>query len=274
MIAKVICHAPTRREAAAKLARALQQTRLHGITNNRDFLIETLRCAEFIAGDTTTDFIERVDPPRAREPDAAQVRAAVIAAALTQQHDNRASTRVLRTLPSGWRNSVMPPQQIRLRHGKTEIATSYAAQRNGDFEFTIDGTQALARIDVAEPGRIELIVDGQRQGFRVASHGERIYVDGTQGTIELVRLPRFPEPGAAEFTGGLFAPMPGKVLATEVNVGDHVAEGQLLVILEAMKMEHRITAPVEGAITDLKVAVGDQVANGEMLVVLKPHENP
>jgi len=73
----------------------------------------------------------------------------------------------------------------------------------------------------------------------------------------------------SEFKGGLTAPMPGNVLATHVAEGDTVSEGQLLLILEAMKMEHRITAPINGTVTQLLVAEGDQVANGEMLVLLE-----
>jgi propionyl-CoA carboxylase alpha chain len=63
MIAKVIVHAPTRREAALRLARVLETTRIQGITHNRDFLVAILRTAQFLSGDTTTDFIERVAPP-------------------------------------------------------------------------------------------------------------------------------------------------------------------------------------------------------------------
>jgi 3-methylcrotonyl-CoA carboxylase alpha subunit len=62
--------------------------------------------------------------------------------------------------------------------------------------------------------------------------------------------------------------MPGKVLSTHVAVGDQVEAGQLLIVLEAMKMEHRITAPVAGTVTELRVGEDDQVANGELMVVL------
>ncbi|HWS76579.1 MAG TPA: biotin carboxylase N-terminal domain-containing protein, partial [Quisquiliibacterium sp.] len=68
MIAKVIVKAPTRREAAMHLARALESTRIQGITHNRDFLVSILRTPEFLAGDTTTDFIERVAPAARRDP--------------------------------------------------------------------------------------------------------------------------------------------------------------------------------------------------------------
>ena len=92
------------------------------------------------------------------------------------------------------------------------------------------------------------------------------------GQIELTELPRFPDLDRAGLAGGLTAPMPGNVVATYVSTGDRVEYGQLLLILEGMKMEHRITAPVAGTVTELKVQQGDQVANGELLVVLAGEE--
>ena len=62
--------------------------------------------------------------------------------------------------------------------------------------------------------------------------------------------------------------MPGKILAIEVGEGDSVETGQLLVLMEAMKMEHQIVAAFDGAVTEVRVAVGDQVDNGELLVVI------
>jgi len=64
------------------------------------------------------------------------------------------------------------------------------------------------------------------------------------------------------------APMPGVVVSTEVSLGDAVTKGQLLLVLEAMKMEHRITAPRDGTISELQVVQGEQVANGQLLVRL------
>ena len=66
--------------------------------------------------------------------------------------------------------------------------------------------------------------------------------------------------------------MPGKVTTTHVEEGATVEEGQLLLILEAMKMEHRITAPASGMVKQMRVSVGDQVNNGELLVVLEEVE--
>ena len=83
---------------------------------------------------------------------------------------------------------------------------------------------------------------------------------------------RIPSPCAGSH-GGLAAPMPGKVLSVMVKEGDSVERGQLLLVLEAMKMEHRIDAPWAGTVKTLNVAEGDQVANGAMLVVLEQAES-
>jgi biotin carboxyl carrier protein len=64
--------------------------------------------------------------------------------------------------------------------------------------------------------------------------------------------------------------MPGVASAVRIQVGDHVVAGQVLVVLEAMKMEHHITAPVDGTVTEVHVHAGSQVHNGEVLLVLEP----
>ena len=74
-------------------------------------------------------------------------------------------------------------------------------------------------------------------------------------------------------TGGLAAPMPGTVLAVHVAAGDAVAGGQLLMIVEAMKMEHRITAPHAGVVREVRAQPGDQVAAGDLLAVIDEAES-
>ena len=274
MIAKVIAHAPTRREAAAKLARALEQTALQGLRHNRDFLVATLREPAFLAGDTTTDFIERIDPPRRRELDAQSLSDAVIAATMAAQAAHRANAQVLAAFRSGWRNSMMPPERTKFRHGDDEIAVSYRSQRDGAFKVTLDEDEPrTVAVFGVEGGQVDLEIDGRRLQLAIAGTEDRWLVHGTDFDVDLTELPRLPLPGLLEIKGGLTAPMPGNVLATHVQQGEEVREGQLLLILEAMKMQHRIVAPFDGSVKELHVGEGDQVDNGALLVMLEERGN-
>jgi len=269
MLAKVIVHAPTRREAALRLARALETSRLNGMTSNRDFLVATLRTPEFLAGDTTTDFIERVNPARERELSRQALHDACLCAAFEAQARRRASARVLVHLRSGWRNSVMPPQRVSYQCGEQEIAVSYTSLRDGGFDVDVDGEGYRVSVLNAGSGELDLEIDGRRVQGLADMNGDQWYIHHSDGDVELIELPRFRLPGSGEFEGGLMAPMPGKVLTTHVEQGETVEKGQLLLILEAMKMEHRISAPVSGTVSGLPVSAGDQVANGQLLVVLE-----
>ena len=270
MIAKVIAHAPTRREAAAKLARALEQTALHGLRHNRDFLVATLREAAFLAGDTTTDFIERVDPPRTRDVAGAALADAVVAAVMAAQAVRRANARVLADFRSGWRNSSMPPERVTFQHGDDEVGVEYRSVRDGTFVVNVgeDAPRSVA-VFAANAAAVDVTIDGRRAQFDIAQRDDRWFVHGVNVDVQLIELPRLPPPAALEIKGGLTAPMPGNVLATHVAAGDEVREGQLLLVLEAMKMQHRITAPFDGTVKELPVREGDQVENGALLVLIE-----
>ncbi|MFN3215006.1 MAG: biotin carboxylase N-terminal domain-containing protein [Acidimicrobiales bacterium] len=303
MLAKVISHAPTRTEAAAQLALALERLHIGGVTTNRGFLASTLRNGSFLAGETTTDFIDRVGPGHGVTPDADLLDAA-IAAAMWLQAENRAAAPVLGGLPSGWRNARLPRQQVRLDAGGGRVVTvEYASRRDGGFDVVaaIDpvgdpqssgaaiasGSDAPRLLDVAvhrtEPigsaapgsgsehrggGIIDVEIAGRRRTVQVAHVEDRLVVQGRTGPVEFAVAPRFAPPDAAAAAGGLVAPMPGIVLAVEVAPGAIVTGGQVLAVLEAMKMEHRIEAPGDGVVAQVLVTVGDQVQAGDALFVL------
>ena len=274
MIAKVIVHAPTRREAAARLARILETTQIQGLITNRDFLVTTLRHQSFLAGDTTTDFIERISPARTREVTSDDLAEASIAIAIESQARNHATTKVLKTIPSGWRNTILPFEMINFQHLDKDCHVEYRSRRDGKFRFrTGDSSNEL----IVTPytcgnGLVDIDIDGRRVRYEVDRQGMQWYVHGRSGDLQITELPRYPVSGIDELAGGLTAPMPGAVLATEVNSGDKVSKGDLLLILEAMKMEHRITAPMDGIISELHVATGDQVENGQLLVTLNQED--
>ena len=270
MLAKVIAHGPTREEAALRLALSLERTHLGGMTTNRDFLVAVLRSPEFLAGDTTTDFIERVDPPRERVLDEAERHTALQLAALFVQGENRTQAPVLALLPSGWQNGRMPPQRIAFELRGETFEVAYRSRRDGRFEFldTEGSVVAMARVHALHPGSIDAEIEGLRLHSRITRLADGLVVQLPGGDLALRQLPRFVAPGSGAAGGGLEAPMPGKVIQLLVAVGDRVRAGQTLVVLEAMKMEHPMDAPEDGVVREVFVAVGDQVKSGAPLVSL------
>jgi propionyl-CoA carboxylase alpha chain len=124
------------------------------------------------------------------------------------------------------------------------------------------------RLVSAAPGTVTLDLGGPHYRFEVAVAGEYVFVDSDLGPVRLRALPRFPDPSSLLAPGSLLAPMPGTVIRVEAELGAAVVAGQPLVVLEAMKMEHRIAAPAPGVVTELNVRAGQQVEAGSVLVVI------
>jgi propionyl-CoA carboxylase alpha chain len=268
MLAKVIVHAQTRTEAALRLANTLERLRLHGVTSNRDFLVNVLRHEAFLAGDTSTDFIERHAPALERQVADEEVRTAALAAALAAQQERRAAARVLKTISSGWRNNPSAKQQVRLMHRGDEIVTEYFHVAGGRFSYGINGHAGEARVVRSKDGRIELEIDGVQRSLSVLSDELNHWVHGPTGEVRLTEVPRFPEREREQIAGGYLAPMPGRIVALNVEVGQKVSAGEVLIIVEAMKMEHIIKCAEDGTVTELRVAKDDQVEAGQVLLVV------
>jgi propionyl-CoA carboxylase alpha chain len=264
MLAKVIAHGRTRTEAARTLARALQRAEIHGVTTNRDLLVEILREPEFLAGRTDTGYLTRHDLG-ARAP-GGPIHAA--AAALAAQAGNRAAAPVLGGLPSGWRNVGGIPQRVAYTLGGETLDVSYAFRRSG-LEVAVNGEPLPVRLVDATPETVGLEVRGVRRVYAVHRVDRWSYVDGPDGSAALAEVPRFADPNAVAHAGSLLAPMPGGVVRVLATQGDAVSAGQALVVLEAMKMEHTVTAPVDGVVTEIAVVSGDQVDTGQVLAVVE-----
>ena len=270
MLAKVIAYGPTRADAAGRLARALERLHLGGVVTNRDFLAATLRNPAFLAGDTTTDFIDRIAPPRALSLDDRDMKRVAVAAALWTQAMNRKSVAVLASMPSGWRNSRMPYEHVSFGVGDRVVDVSYQMQR--DRSFVIAGSEPETShhgiVHSWDPESIDIAVDGRRWSARISRHDDTLFVQVPHGTVTLMRHRRFKArgDGSGGGSGGIAAPMPGVVLDVRCAVGDVVSARQVLVVLEAMKMEHHVKASVEGVVAEVRVKPGDQVENGVLLL--------
>jgi propionyl-CoA carboxylase alpha chain len=278
LLAKVIAHAPTRTEAALRLALALSRLRVRGVVTNRDFLVGALRHPEFLAGRATTQFVARTDVASSRRPEPSELALAATAATLSGVACRRAASRVLPTHGVGWHTGVLPPARRQFRFEDQDITVIYQAQRNGTYVLRVEGplfdedpefsAPRIVRVMCWELESLELDVNGVRTTAHVALADQTWWVMTVLGDLALAELPTFPEPEAIEVAGGLLAPMPGRVIAVAIEEGSDIAAGDVLVIIEAMKMEHRITAPRDGRVTHVAVSVGDQVSGGDVVIVI------
>ncbi len=268
MLAKLVAHAPTREQATAVLADALARTRVHGVTTNRDLLVRVLRSEAWRDGAVDTGHLDRADVAELGAPllPAADRPLHLVAAALAGAARRRAEARVLRGLPSGWRNVTSQPQ----RTSFDGVVVGYLPGRGG-VQVTVDDQPLDVRVLSASPTLVDLEVDGLRRRYLVALHDDGIAdVDSALGSSRLVEDDPFPLPGAALAAGALTAPMPGTVLRIDVAPGDAVQQGQVLLVLEAMKMEHAVRATASGTVESVDVEAGATVDAGSVLAVVEP----
>jgi acetyl/propionyl-CoA carboxylase alpha subunit len=274
MLAKVMAWGETRAEAAAKLAFALARARIHGLRTNRELLVRILRHDEFLAGRTDTHFLERHAPAALGAPlcDAAGERLHALAAALALEAGERAGARVLAALPPSWRNVPSQDAEQRFERRGETVAVRHRHARGGLSARVGDEAFAGLRLHVARPDEVDFEAGGVRRRYRVHRAGERVFVDSALGASELRALPRFAEPEQELASGSLVAPMPGLVKQVLVAVGDRVAQGAALLVLEAMKMEQVIRAPRAGRVTAVSARAGQQVEAGLVLAVIEAEE--
>jgi acetyl-CoA carboxylase biotin carboxylase subunit len=272
MLAKLICHAPTRTEALQLMARSLEGLCVQGVTTNRAFLLAVLDHPEFRAGNVDTHFLEtHADEVHAGRMTEEAIRAAAIAATLAAHERARRRARPLPALEPGFRNNRFQSQWIDFRSGERLLQVRYDNLGGGRLELAVDGGDAeIARV-VSARGADLVFEDGQgvRRRFRICRDGEIHYLQSREGSLALLEQPRFPEHDLAQTPGACVAPMPGKVVKLLVTEGQQVEADEPLVVLEAMKMEHIVRASDAGVVKELAVAEGDQVDADTLLAVVQ-----
>jgi acetyl/propionyl-CoA carboxylase alpha subunit len=232
LIAKLIAWAPTREGATEALAEACAGVETWPLKTNAAFLVRCLDDPDFLAGRMDTGFIDaRLDRlAAAPEPSPALASAAASALAALAAEGASAPSRDL----AGFRLNALPRDTVRIWcDGQPLLADLAAGPEEADF---LDAGETL------------VLFEGGSAFTFTASPPDR-------------------EGGAAAAgDGAVSAPLPGKVVAVSVAEGARVQRGDILVVIEAMKMEHGLAAPFDGVVEGLSAAVGDQVREGETLV--------
>ena len=266
MLAKVISHDKTRELAASKLAKELENTHFGGFTNNIDFLINILRNERFLKGDTTTDFIDRCQPPRSIELDSKEINFLLMSATLWIQNINHSNANVLRHIPSGWHNARLPFQRTKFEIDDEAFTVRYKQQRNGSF---LDDNNQIAIINDVTDEFIDIEFDNVRRRVNITRYENLYLVQHDRGHKLIKLLPRFKNEQDLIQKGSLTSPMPGKVTEMNVKVGDNITKGQKLLVMEAMKMNHSISSDRDGVVKEIYVNIGDQLETGTSLLLLK-----
>jgi acetyl-CoA/propionyl-CoA carboxylase, biotin carboxylase, biotin carboxyl carrier protein len=244
LLAKVIAHGADRPEALRRLDRALAELELVGVATNAAFTRGLLARDDVRAGEQDTGLLERVlaELPTAPPPDL--LGAAAVAAF-------RADTAALSVAPGPWRRRIEG-------HGEVRVDPREVAAGGRAWSWA---ARAL------DDGALRIALDGISRRYAVAVDADTVWVARDGHQLE-ARTERPARGAAAALAGSLEAPMPGTVLLVHVADGDVVAAGDVLLVLESMKMELPITAPTDGTVTGLALAPGDRVALKQPLLAV------
>ncbi len=270
MLAKLIVWGADRDEALAKLDKALSEMQVVGVANNVAFLRDVVQSASFSQGDLDTDLIarERDNLFKTQTLSEDLAVAGVMGMVLRQEVDAMGSNPWQAV--DGWQVVGAPPRPFQLQGAWGDEVRA--------LDVVLYSTPQRVRIaDTdhafewrAHPRGVSVCLNGVWTDLSVVASAGQYHVFSRAGHAVLQRVdPLAGSAQAADALGGLNTPMPGKLIRMDVAVGDTVAKGQVLAVMEAMKMEHSIASPRDGVVSEVFYAVGDQVAEGQALLTLK-----
>jgi 3-methylcrotonyl-CoA carboxylase alpha subunit len=269
MLAKIVTSGDNRAVALQRMRSALRSLSAQGVVTNRDFLLRVLNHPEFIAGNFDTHFIERhMQGALTESLDHSAERHAAVVATLASQQQRELERVIIPTVPSGWRNNFHTPQWAEYEVGGRVHRVEYRHLGGNAFTVSVGETKQQVRVVSWDDPLLTLEVDGHRSTARVIVSGDHAYVHAHGVEAALLLKPRFPDKARLVPAGGCVAPMPGKIIEIRVSEGDSVRAGQVLLIMEAMKMEHSVSAPRNGTVDQVSVVSGDQVDADALLVVV------
>jgi acetyl-CoA/propionyl-CoA carboxylase biotin carboxyl carrier protein len=271
MLAKVIAWAPDRETARARLVGALGHTAVLGVATNAAFLRALLTDPDVVAGKLDTGLIERRGEQLTRpEPPPHHVYAAAALALLIESEpaDGRADRW---DVPDGWRLGEPAWTVRRLQAAGGEPVVVRLRGRSTAAEVRVgDGEPVTARA-FRDGDRLTATLDGLTASYFLVHEGGTVWLAADGHVTALREHERLSSSaGAAAADGAVTSPMPGTVTVVQAAVGDDVAAGTPLLVVEAMKMEHVLTAPVAGTVTELGVTAGQTVALDERVAVVTP----
>jgi acetyl-CoA/propionyl-CoA carboxylase, biotin carboxylase, biotin carboxyl carrier protein len=257
LLAKLTVHGAHREVALGRLAAALREFTVAGPATNVAYLRALAEHDDVRAGRLDTGLLERLGDALRPEPDPALPGLALVALIGEPESDDPWHAR------DGWRPGERGSARARLTGPEGDIQVSARAQGGGWFEA--DGVRA--RLD---GDRLRVEVGATRRNVEVVRDGAAVWL--VDAGVPTRWAFAGDEPERRALPGSLEAPMPGTVLDVRAAAGAQVAEGDVLLVLESMKMELAIASPFDGVVGDIAVRAGDRVARGQELVAVEPRE--
>jgi acetyl/propionyl-CoA carboxylase alpha subunit len=270
LVAKVMAHGGDRAEAVAKLSLALRALELDGLETNRQLLQAVLDDEAYRRGEVSVNFLDgRPDLRDAVLPD--EVRHRHAAAGAARLLADRATRSLVPVAAAGWRNVGAPLHADRLTDSVGPLYVRAATEGGPVSVMAGDDWQVVGTATTTPDGAgaVDLTSGGllRRHAVRIGPHA--VHVNGPEGQSTFVlRTEDDPDERAGQ-AGECRAPLPGAVTKVLVSVGDTVAEGDGLVVLEAMKMEHTLRADGQGLVQAVHCTAGQQVDVGDLLVTVE-----
>ena len=266
--AKVIAWGATRTEAARVLAKAVEDSVLLGLNNNKAYLAQLLRHSAFIAGDTHTGFLAQHE---ANLSTLHPYQAQAIDFALSGLLLSLATTPAQRL-----QTASLPPKYLSVTIGEQKQDVQVAAPLTANSTWQIKvGTESLAiAIYSNHNGTLSYVINGHRRSLAYIIAENSVYFDAGQGQIvarDDTHLP--PQSTNAASQNQIHAPMDGLLVNVLAKVGDTVSAGQTLLLLEAMKIEHPLKAPCAGVVKEIIVNEKQQLKKRQLLLVIEPNKD-
>jgi len=257
MLAKLITYGETRKAAIRRMEYALRKLALLGLRHNIAFLRSVINHPDFTDGDLSTGFLDARPELMATVPPHP---IHLIAAAIAQHQSQGAGAH--------WRNNPYAPIKTTFNYngGSVEIALT-PGKDILDYSVQIEDTVYQVHVIEQTNTQLTMTVDGHYQTINIAHTDATWWVHASGQTVALHWQTPLPLPGLrAAAAGSLRAPMPGQVVAVHVEVGQTVRADAVLIVLEAMKMEHRIRAPHAGTVEAIYFNAGDTVQADAILL--------
>ncbi|GJM07619.1 MAG: 3-methylcrotonyl-CoA carboxylase subunit alpha [marine bacterium B5-7] len=276
MIAKLIVWGNDRHDAITRMQQTLAETHIVGVKNNVALLRRIVAHPDFANAKLSTHFIDMHQDTLMPAPTPMPADCICLAAVATicQQQDVAIAASDPWAASDAWQSHLPATQILRFEHDGKTLQAMIEFQAD-NLHCTVshsetDKTQAFSVTNMRLNGQqLHLTINQQPTTAWVVENQDTLVIIHQGESFTLMRWSANHAHTDSNADASLLAPMPGTVAAVMVKVGEQVASGQPLMILEAMKMEHTITAPHEGTVEDVCYNIGDQVNDGAVLLSLE-----